>query len=83
MIFKNSKAINILYHGLRIEICELVFHCKSTKEIRDYLYYLNAINEKVTDYDMIEQEDTIKTKESVNRKVGDDTSFLKLIINIF
>ena len=37
LISTNSKAIYVLYYGVSIEICELVFHCKSTKEIRDYL----------------------------------------------
>ena len=36
---KKSKAINVLYCGLSINICEYVFYYKSAKEIWHYLYY--------------------------------------------
>lgn len=39
MMTKNSKAINMLYCGLYIDICEYVFQYRSAKEIWDYLHY--------------------------------------------
>jgi len=45
---------------------------KSAKEIWDYLNCLYATNGKVSDFDMIEQEDTVEIKEFVDYKVGND-----------
>ena len=42
LMSKNSKAMHILY-------CESIFHCKSAKEIWDYLYYLYGTNEIFSD----------------------------------
>ena len=38
MMTKNYEAINLLYCGISIDICDYVFHCKSAKEIWNYLY---------------------------------------------
>ena len=50
-MLKNSKAMNTLYCGLNIDICGSIFHCKSAKEIWDYLYYLCVTNKKILDFE--------------------------------
>ena len=64
MMAKNSKAINMLYCGLSIEICESIFYCKSAKEIWDTLCQLYSINKKILDLDLVKQEETIEVNKS-------------------
>ena len=52
---KISKLLIFLYYGHTTEICEAVFLFEGAKEIWDYLCFQYATNEKVLDFDMIEQ----------------------------
>ena len=54
---KNSKALNMLYFGFSIDICESVFHYKSAKEIWDYLCCHYGSNEEISDLEMITDEE--------------------------
>ena len=72
MMSKNSKAINMLYCSLSIEICESIFYCKSAKEIWDTLCQLYSTNGKILDFDLVKQEETVEANKSEIYNAGDD-----------